>query len=148
MTPDADHSEEAEIWAHGGRGVIALAEGRPEDAVVALRQFDDGNACATCASPWLTRAYDRLGQEDSVRILYERFADLPSASLWYDGGHIPHAYQRLGEIYEAREDVNMAAEYFSRLLQLWDEADPELQSWAETARSALVRLGREPQRLR
>jgi tetratricopeptide (TPR) repeat protein len=146
-TPEADHSEDAEIWVHGARGVIALAEGRTEDAVAALRQFDDGNACATCASPWLARAYDRLGQEDSVRVLYERFADLPSASLWYDGGHLAHAYQRLGEIYEARDDVERAAQYYSRLTELWDEADPELQSWVENARTALERLGREPRRM-
>jgi tetratricopeptide (TPR) repeat protein len=146
-TPDADHSEDAEIWVHGARGVIALAEGRAEDAVAALRQFDEGNSCATCAYPWLARAYDRLGQEDSVRALYERFTDLPSASLWYDGGHLAHAYQRLGEIYEARDDVERAAQYYSRLTELWDEADPELQSWVETARSALERLGREPRRM-
>jgi tetratricopeptide (TPR) repeat protein len=143
-TPEADHSEDAEIWTHGARGVIALAEGRPEEAVAALRQFDDGNSCATCAYPWLARAYDRLGEEDSVRVLYERFANLPSASLWYDGGHLAYAYQRLGEIYEAREDVERAAQYYSRLMELWDEADPELQAWVETARSALERLGREP----
>ncbi len=143
-TPEADHSEDAEIWAHGARGVIALAEGRTEDAVAGLRRFDDGNACATCAAPWLARAYDRLGQEDSVRVLYERFANLPSYNLWYDGGHIAHAYQRLGEIYEAREDVEKAAEYYSRLTELWDEADPELQPWVEAARNALERLGREP----
>jgi tetratricopeptide (TPR) repeat protein len=146
-TPEADHSEDAEIWAHGARGVIALAEGRTEDAVVALRQFDDGNSCATCAYPWLARAYDRLGQGDSVRVLYERFVNHPSYNLWYDGGHVVQAYQRLGEIYEAREDVEQAAEYYSRLTELWDEADPELQSWVETARSALERLGREPRRM-
>ncbi len=147
-TPEADHSEDAEIWGHGARGVIALAEGRLEDAIAALRQFDDGNTCATCASPWLSRAYDQLGQEDSVRVLYERFTDLPSFDLWYDGGHLAHAYQRLGEIYESHEDVEKAAEYYSRLLELWNDADPELQSWVETARSALERIGREPRVLR
>jgi tetratricopeptide (TPR) repeat protein len=146
--PDADHSEDAEIWGHGARGVIALTEGRLEDAIAVLRQFDEGNTCATCASPWLSRAYDQLGQEDSVRVLYERFTELPSYDLWYDGGHLAHAYQRLGEIYESHEDVEKAAEYYSRLLELWDDADPELQSWVETARSGLERIGREPRILR
>jgi eukaryotic-like serine/threonine-protein kinase len=142
-TPDADHAENAERWADGARGVIALDEGRNEDAVVAFRQFDDGNACATCAYPWLARAYDRLGEEDSVRVMYERFVDLPSADLWYDGGHVALGYERLGEIYERRGETDKAIEYYGRFIDLWDDADPELQPWVDAARGALVRLTAE-----
>jgi len=80
-TPAADHAEEAEKWAEGARGVIALAEDRPEEALAAFRRFDDGNACATCAYPWLAKTYESLGQEDSVRVNYHRLVDLPSSDL-------------------------------------------------------------------
>ncbi len=140
---EADHSANAELWVAGARGVIALDEGRNQDAVVAFRQFDDGNECATCAYPWLARAYDRLGEEDSVRVLYERFVDMPSADLWYDGGHLALSYERLGEAYEHRGQTDKAIEYYNRLVTLWDDADPELQSWVDAARGALARLTEE-----
>jgi tetratricopeptide (TPR) repeat protein len=143
-TPDADHAENAEKWANGARGVVALAEDRPEEALAALLEFDDGNECATCAYPWLARAYDRLGQEDSVRVMYERFVNLPSADLWYDGGHLAHGYERLAAIYEARGDTEKAIEYYGRFVRLLEQADPEFQPWVDAARGALTRLTDEP----
>ncbi len=143
-TPDADHAEDAEQWAEGARGVIALAEDRSEEALAAFRRFDDGNECATCAYPWLARAYDRLGQEDSVRVMYERLVELPSADLWYDGGHLAQGYMRLAEIHEGRGEVEKAVEYYGQFVRLWEKADPEFQPWVETARAALMRLTDEP----
>ncbi|UCD24738.1 MAG: protein kinase [Gemmatimonadota bacterium] len=143
-TPEADHAEEAEQWAEGARGVIALAEDRPEEALAAFSRFDDGNSCATCAYPWLARAYDRLGQEDSVRVMYERFVNLPSADLWYDGGHLAQGYVRLAEIHEARGEDEKAIEYYSQFLRLWENADPEFQPWIDDARAAITRLAGEP----
>jgi tetratricopeptide (TPR) repeat protein len=143
-TPDADISEDAETWVHGARGVIALANDSVDDAIASFQAFDDGGGCATCAYPWLARAYDRLGDEDSARTFYERFVTLPSYDAWYDGGHMAYAYQRLGEIYEAEGNVERAAHYYSRLIELWEEADPVLQPWVETARGALERVTGEP----
>ncbi len=37
-TPEADHSEDAELWVHGARGAIALAEGRTADAISAFKE--------------------------------------------------------------------------------------------------------------
>ncbi len=142
-TPEADRSENAILWTHGARGVIALAEGRPEEAIEQLRQFDDGNECWTCAYPWLARAYDRLGVEDSVRVLYERFAEIPSADLWYDGAHLAHGYMRLGELYEKRGEREKAAHYYGRFVSLWEQADPALQDWVRQAREALSRVTAE-----
>jgi len=140
-TPEADHAEAAELWVEGARGVIALDEGRPEEALAAFRRFDDGNACATCAYPWLARAYEQLGQVDSVRVNYERFVDLPSDALWHDGGHLAFAYFRLGEIYEGRGETETAAGYYRQFLSLWENADPVFQPWIDRARAALERLG-------
>jgi len=142
-TPEADHAEAAELWVEGARGVIALDEGRPEEALAEFRRFDDGNACATCAYPWLARAYEQLGQVDSVRVNYERFVDLPSDALWHDGGHLAFACFRLGEIYEGRGETETAAGYYRQFLSLWSTADPVFQPWIERARSALERLGVE-----
>jgi tetratricopeptide (TPR) repeat protein/tRNA A-37 threonylcarbamoyl transferase component Bud32 len=138
--PEADHAEAAEHWAEAAQGAIALDEDRPQDALAAFRRFDDGIACPTCAYPWLARAYEQLGQEDSVRVNYQRFVDLPSDAVWYDAGHLAFAYFRLGEIYEGRGEAEAAAGYYRQFLSLWHDADPVFQPWIERARSALGRL--------
>jgi tetratricopeptide (TPR) repeat protein len=143
-TPDADHGADAELWAHGARGAIALAEGHNDNAIAEFRKFDDGNACATCAAPWLAVAYDRAGNSDSVRVNYERFVNLPSADVWYDDGHLAQGLQRLGEIYEARKEPVKAIEYYNRLVKLLHGADPELQPRLHDAQRAIERLTSEP----
>jgi eukaryotic-like serine/threonine-protein kinase len=142
-TPEADHSRTAQLWVHGARGVIALSEDRAADAIAAFRQFDEGNDCATCAAPWLARAYDMAGQPDSVIATFTRFVDQPSSALWYDAGHVAHAYQRLGEIWEDRGRADRAVEYYNRLVALMPEPDAALRSRVEVARQAIERLTSE-----
>jgi eukaryotic-like serine/threonine-protein kinase len=142
-TADADHGRDAERAMYGALGVAALAEGRLEEAVAALRRYDDGNACVTCATVWLARAYDRMGNADSARVLYERFVTAPSASVFQDAGHLGHAYLRLGELYEQLGDRGKAAEYYGRLVRLWDQADPDMLGWVRQSRAALARLAGE-----
>jgi len=142
-TPGADHGAEAELWGTGAAGVAALAEGRVDEALATLKRFDDGNACATCAPAWLARAYERLGQEDSARVMYERLVDLPSDNIWYDAGHVAHGYVRLGEMAEAAGDRTRAAEYYGRLLDLLRDADAAMQPLVSRAQAALDRLSRE-----
>jgi tetratricopeptide (TPR) repeat protein len=139
-TADADHGRDAERARYGALGVAALAEGRPEEAIAALRQYDDGNSCETCATAWLARAYDRIGNTDSARVLYDRLVTAPSASVFQDAGHLGHGYLRLGELYERQGDRRKAAEYYGRLVTLWSQADPEMQVWVRQARAALARL--------
>jgi tetratricopeptide (TPR) repeat protein len=143
-TADADHSFAEERWRYGASGVIALAEGRTSDAIAELWKFDDGNACQTCSYAWLARAYDQLGDADSATTLYEEFAGLRSSAIYYDGGHLAHAYMRLGELYEQRGKREKAIEYYSRFVELWENADAELRPWIERATEAMARLAGEP----
>jgi tetratricopeptide (TPR) repeat protein len=146
QTPEADHGAAAELWRHGAAGVAALAEGRMEEAFAALRRFDDGNGCGTCAAPWLARAHERAGQTDSARAMYRRLVDTPSDEIWYDAGHLAHGYLRLGRMAEEAGDRTKAAEYYTQLVGLLSEADAQLQPLVTQARSALDRLAREPGR--
>ena len=142
-TPEADHGEEAELWSEGAAGVVALAESRMDDALATLKRFDDGNACLTCATPWLARTYEQLGQMDSARVMYERLVNTPSDNIWYDAGHLAHGYVRLGEMAEEAGNRVLAADYYGRLLSLLDDADAEMQPLVTRARAALDRLSRE-----
>ncbi len=142
-TADADHGSEAERWVHGARGVIALDASRTDEAIGEFRKYDDGLACATCAWPWLALAYDRAGNKDSVRVIYERFVNLPSADVWYDDAHLAQAYLRLGQLYEERSDVAKAVDYYGRLTKMLHDADPELQPLVRNAQAAINRLTSE-----
>jgi tetratricopeptide (TPR) repeat protein len=139
-TPEADHGRDAERAKYGALGVAALAEGHLDEAIAALRQYDDGNACETCATAWMARAYDRMGDTDSACVLYERLVTAPSGGVFQDAGHLGYGYLRLGELYEQQGDHRKAAEYYGRLVRLWDQADPEMQAWLREARAALARL--------
>jgi tetratricopeptide (TPR) repeat protein len=138
--PDADHGRDMERTRDGAAGLVALAEGRLEDAIVAFRRYDDGNACETCATAWLARVYDRMGNTDSARVLYERLVTTPSDGVFEDAGHLGYGYLRLGELYEQQGDRRRAAENYGRLVSLWDRADPEMQAWVHQARAGLARL--------
>jgi tetratricopeptide (TPR) repeat protein/tRNA A-37 threonylcarbamoyl transferase component Bud32 len=140
-TPEADHSRLTELWTFGAEGIVALVEGRPAEAVARFRRFDEGNSCRTCAYPWLGRAFDAAGQPDSARVYLQRFVEVPSSNVWYDAGHMAHAYLRLGQICQERGDPEAASSYFRALLDLWVEADPDLQPRVDAARRALERLG-------
>jgi tetratricopeptide (TPR) repeat protein len=142
-TPEADHSHQPELWRGGATGVIALAEGRLDDALAALGRFDEGNSCGTCAAAWLARAYDRAGRPDSARAVYQRLAETPSDDISYDAGHLGYGYLRLGALPEEAGDRARAVEYHERFIALWREADPRLQPWVEQARRAVDRLSRE-----
>lgn len=141
---DADHSRDAERWAAGARGVIALVEGRTDQALTHLREFDDGNPCETCAYAWLARAHDAAGSADSALAYYAKLVATPSAQLWYDAAHMVQGYTRLGELYEARGDLAQAAAHYQRALALWENADPELEWQVDRLRERLARLGGEP----
>ncbi len=140
----ADHTADTERNRHGALGVAALAEGRFDEAIAEFQQWDDGNACSTCSYPWLARAYDQMGMPDSAIALYERFVEIPSASIGRDAGHLAHAYVRAGELHEQRGEWEEAIDYYGRFASLWENADPELQDWVEEIRRVIARLSAEP----
>jgi hypothetical protein len=53
----------------------------------------------------------------------------------------PVLERRLAELEEARGNADAAVRHYQRLLELWSEADPELQDQLGSARPALALLG-------
>jgi tetratricopeptide (TPR) repeat protein len=58
----------------------------------------------------------------------------------YDLVYAPAAHFRRAAIYERLGDSASAASEYSRFLELWKEADPDLQHWVILARERLTRL--------
>ena len=98
---------------HGVAAEIAMAKGRPQDAIAALRELH--NECPTCDVYDLAETYDRMGQADSALTLYQRFAEAPTWGRLFQS-LLAVSYKRLGELYEARGDRAKAKDMFDRVL--------------------------------
>jgi tetratricopeptide (TPR) repeat protein len=128
-------------FQHAARGTIALAEGRADDAIAHFQRWDARIPCTVCASHSLGVAYDAAGMPDSVLAIYERYTTTP----WLfrsgtDSFTLPIAYERLANLYEQRGDRQKAIHYYGKLVELWRDADPELQPRVDAARRAMEAL--------
>jgi tetratricopeptide (TPR) repeat protein len=130
---------------HVAAGEVALAEGRTHDAIAAYRRWYDEDACTTCGLFEIASLYDRAGQADSALVTYEEIVSTPGLFGLVDNFYtLAPSYKRLGELYEGRGDRDKAREYYSRFVELWKDADLELQPAVADARTALKRLGSRP----
>ena len=119
---------------------IAMAEGHPQDAIAALRARHD--ECPTCDVYGLAETYDRMGQADSALALYERFVETPTMDrIWQNW--VAVSDKRLGELYEAKGDRAKARDYYGRFVDLWKNADPELQPAVRDVQQRIAPLAGE-----
>jgi len=89
----------------------------------------------------LGMAHDAAGQQDSVIAVYERFVGSPwMFRVGTDSYQLAIVYGRLGSLYEERGDTEKAIYYYGKLVDLWENADAELQPRVESARRAIVTL--------
>jgi tetratricopeptide (TPR) repeat protein len=122
---------------------VVFAEGRL-DAAIAAFQRADRRSCRVCVLPDLARIYDRQDNMDSLQAVLERYVSTPEDDrLWVDPVALAGVYRRLAQVYEARGDVAAARDYYGRFVDLWRDADPELQPLVADARANIERLSRE-----
>jgi eukaryotic-like serine/threonine-protein kinase len=126
----------------GARASIAIAERRYTDAVTEERKADVG-ACTLCALPGLAYAYDLAGEPDSALVTFERYVN---GRLYFrqqqDQQYLAGTFKRLGELYEAKGEKGKAAGMYARFVDLWKDADPELQPLVTEVRKRLTTLSR------
>ena len=127
-------------------GEIALAEKRPLDAVREFWKSDslpDGPSgdCLACVEMRVGRAFDFANLADSAIVHWERFIAAPYITRYQvDASYLPGVRKRLGELYEGKGDVQRAATNYLAFIELWKNADPELQPKVQEARQRLARL--------
>jgi tetratricopeptide (TPR) repeat protein len=132
----------ADFLRYAAAGEVALAERRARDAVAAYRRLYDESWCATCGLFEIATAYDRAGQADSALVTYEQVGSTPDLWGLDDNFYtLAPAYRRLGELYEARGDRAKARDYYGRFVDLWKDADTELQPGVRDVRARIGRLG-------
>jgi hypothetical protein len=139
--------QQAEL--HETLGEVALAEHKPPEALAEFRKGDvdyDGapaNECAPCLAFNLARAFDAAGQADSAVAMFERYLGTPywlKASPELDPVRVPAIRERLGQLHEAKGNAEKAAENYRAFIELWKNADPELQPRVAEARRRLAKL--------
>jgi len=127
-------------------GRVAEAEGRNQEAATEFQAWYDFNGgCGSCGLYDLARLADGAGRADSALGLYQRAISAPSVWRYLsDAYNLASALKRMGELSEARGDTKRAAEYYGRFVELWKDADPELQAGVREVRSRLGKLSTEP----
>jgi tetratricopeptide (TPR) repeat protein len=138
-------------WSRRLLAVRSLARG---DANAALRQAR-GAIQANFGSPAfadhvvMAEAFDALSRPDSAMHHYIQstrpggncFSCYPLSRS--GGAFVPHvafALRRTGELAEAAGDRAMALEYYQEFVDLWDEADAELQPQVDAVRRRMALL--------
>jgi tetratricopeptide (TPR) repeat protein len=122
------------------RGLQALAERRHDEAARQFQAADEGG-CLTCAPVLLAHAYDLAGKPDSALVAYEKyFALLDPFRMQGDQFYLAPSHKRAGELYEAKGDLPNAVKHYRAFIDLWKNADPELQPKVAEVRRRLARL--------
>lgn len=125
-------------------GEVALAEGRFDEAIAAFRRSDTGY-CSICALTGLGTAYDRAGEADSAIAVYTRYAETPFpdryASYAYPlGPALGPTLERLGQLHDEQGNLTEAARFHAQFVELWAEADDELQPRVRAGQARLEEI--------
>lgn len=123
------------------QGHIAVADRQYDEAVRFYRESDQWG-CTTCILPELGRAYDLAGNADSALAVFTRYVENRNDSQrpGTDSRYLAGSYKRLGELWEQKGDKQKALGYYLKFVDLWKNADPELQPKVSEVRQRIARL--------
>ena len=146
---DALTRQQEAVYSARLRGAIALAEGKTDSAVAYFRRSDaEADGLPMTEYPFWTplligRAFDRGGMADSARVYMTQYVEMSgSQRAFVDKSWLAPTLYRLGELYQDAGDTKRATEYYGRFVDLWKNADPELQPRVTEARARIDRLNR------
>ncbi|HET7111588.1 MAG TPA: tetratricopeptide repeat protein, partial [Gemmatimonadales bacterium] len=96
----------------------------------------------TVLSPLLVGlSFDRGGQADSARKYLTQYAEMAGTGHFQaDPFYMAPTLFRLGQLYQGAGDRAHAMEYYGRFVELWKNADPELQPKVTEAKKAMAEL--------
>jgi eukaryotic-like serine/threonine-protein kinase len=132
--------------AHRILAEIALTENRTRDAVTEFQKADslpDGPANEDPSTVLynMGRALYKANSPDSAIAMFEQYVHCQTVDrLFNDIVDMPLAQQRLGELYEAKGDRARAVAHYTAFVDLWKNADPDLQPQVAAVRKKLAGL--------
>ena len=127
---------------------IATAERKWKEAADLIRRSDrasDGpaNACGECVPLELIDMFARAGMADSALAAYDAYRRTPAGGRPRHGPDLTlgaTSTEALAKIYDSKGDVKNAATLYGEFVELWKNADPELQPRVKAARERLAKL--------
>jgi DNA-binding SARP family transcriptional activator/tetratricopeptide (TPR) repeat protein len=121
-------------------------QGHPAQALADLeRSARETPFVPAWTSGFVSQAYERyvraellhdLGRDDEALRWYGVFGD----NSPYDLVYLAPSLYRQGQIYDARGQKALAVDRYKRFVELWKEADPQLQSFVTNARVRIAQL--------
>ncbi len=122
---------------------LAVHRGEYDDAIRMLEGMER-SVCQACGYLWAGEAADLAGRPMEAIDLYERYLGRP----WWvrtivDGWTLGSVLERLGQLHDEQGDLENAAVYYAQFVDLWSEADPDVQPRVEAARARLNDIVRE-----
>ena len=139
--PDLKRASENNVYRALGR--IALAEGDAGQALEFFRQSDRGR-CSICPKLGMAMAFEAAGQPDSALAWYESYLeDRQPNRMYWDQAGLGYSLQKAARLADSLGDTEKAALYYAQFVELWAEADDELQPQVEAAQSRLEAILRE-----
>lgn len=125
------------------KALVAMSRGQTSEALRLVRMSDaqSGYCKEWCSASLIARIHDRAGNADSTLVALERYLRIIGARRadpdTYD---LAWALKRSGELYETRGDIAPAITRYRELVQLWENADAELQPLVRELRERIARL--------
>ena len=127
-------------------GLLALQENRPADAIREYRSaLNKQSGCRPCVMAAMGRSFDAAGQRDSAIWWSEQYlASTNRVRMMEDAVSLAPTYRRLGELYEEKGDREKAASYYQKFVDLWRDADADLQPQVVEVKKKLAKVVGEP----
>jgi tetratricopeptide (TPR) repeat protein len=136
------------------QALIALDEKRPREAIAEARKSLIAADGLRAPNPPRTRfqfvlgaAFDMANEPDSAIVAYQDYLNSLADDRLVDDVYLrAGAQRRIGELYEARGDNTKAIDALSKFVELWKNADPELQPFVADARKRIARISAQEKR--
>ena len=127
---------------HLARASIATAEDRIDDALAETELAREVmSECALCVLTELGTAQASAGKHEEAVVTFQQYLDTPFLHrLGTDNFNLHPVLKGLAESQEALGNLDEAARYYQWMLELWSNADPELQPQITGFREALARV--------
>lgn len=156
LTAQAGRLEESRAWTDrffdevpedsrgSGARFIALAEadrlveeGRGDEAIELYRRTVTGS-CETCNPLQIARAHLNAGRPDSAVATLSTYVDTPDLfRASNSGATLATAYERLATLHDDAGRLEEAARYYAAFVELWADADEDLQPRVRAAQARL-----------
>jgi tetratricopeptide (TPR) repeat protein len=119
----------------------AIAEERYDDALPLMQEADRRFAVFWRYSQWrIGQLHDVTGHADSAVTYLERYVAMREPNGDVDLDYLAASYKRLGELYEGKGDVANAIKNYEIFVEMWKDAEPELQPKVAGVRAKLAKL--------